>query len=329
MNENFIKEIEIKNFKCFKDFKANGFKRVNLIGGKNNVGKTALMEACWIYERNKNSSNVIEAYVNMVNTMVLVRKFRHLRNYEHHDLQASFLLLKKFNKMLIKSDNQSVNLKIKEKDLEVTIKINSFEIGISLTSTNLFKDILSDQKKFSKNFIPSCKIDDDLLIFLYDSIKENRKREQLNQYISEFDGDILEFEIINNIPKVFLDSRKQFEDIVELGHGLKKYVSIISAILVCQDSCLFLDEIDNGIHYTQLDRLWEIILTLSEELNCQVFATTHSKECIESYYKVSKNMGNVSYIKMIRLKSGKISSSVYDYELLENSMEQNHEVRGW
>jgi len=48
MNNNFIKNIEIKNFKCFKDFKADGFKRVNLIGGKNNVGKTAFMEACWI-----------------------------------------------------------------------------------------------------------------------------------------------------------------------------------------------------------------------------------------------------------------------------------------
>jgi AAA15 family ATPase/GTPase len=45
MSEHFIKNIEIKNFKCFEDFKANGFGRVNLIGGKNNVGKTAFMEA--------------------------------------------------------------------------------------------------------------------------------------------------------------------------------------------------------------------------------------------------------------------------------------------
>ncbi len=35
MNENFIAEIEIKNFKCFENFKANGFKRVNIIVGKN------------------------------------------------------------------------------------------------------------------------------------------------------------------------------------------------------------------------------------------------------------------------------------------------------
>ena len=46
--EHFIKNIEIKNFKCFEDFKAEGFGRVNLIGGKNNVGKTAFMEACFL-----------------------------------------------------------------------------------------------------------------------------------------------------------------------------------------------------------------------------------------------------------------------------------------
>ena len=331
MNEDFITEIEIKNFKCFEDFKANGFKRVNLIVGKNNVGKTALMEACWIYEQNKNSSNVIEAFVNMVNTMTLIKEFRHLLNYDPHDLQFAFSLLKKFNRLLIKSKNKSVKLNRETNNLEVKVSINDFEIDTSLANSHLFEERLSDKKNFSKNFIASCKIDNDLMISLYDHIKENRKKERLNQYIREFDCDILEFEIIKNLPKVFLDSRQQFEEIAELGHGLKRYVAIISAILVCQESCLFLDEIENGIHYTQLDRLWQIILTLAEELNCQVFATTHSKECLESFYNVSKKMAykNISYLKMTRLKSGQISASVYDYELLENSLEQNHEVRGW
>ncbi|RKZ91123.1 MAG: hypothetical protein DRR19_08085 [Candidatus Parabeggiatoa sp. nov. 1] len=329
MNEDFITEIEIKNFKCFEDFKANGFKRVNLIVGKNNVGKTALMEACWIYERNKNSAHKIEAFVNMVNTMTLIKEFRYLLNYDHHDLHVAFSLLKKFNRLLIKSNNKSVKLNIETNNLDVRVSINDFEIDTSLTNYHLFAEMLSDKKNFSKNFIASCKIDNDLMISLYD---QNRKKDRLNQYIREFYRDILEFEIINNLPKVFLASRQQFEDIADTRHGLKRYVAIISAILVCQESCLFLDEIENGIHYTQLDRLWQIILTLSEELNCQFFATTHSKECcLESFYNVSKKITykNVSILKMTRLKSGKIYSSVYDYELLENRLEQNHEVRGW
>jgi len=30
--------IKIQNFRCFKELEVNGFKRVNLIGGKNNAG---------------------------------------------------------------------------------------------------------------------------------------------------------------------------------------------------------------------------------------------------------------------------------------------------
>lgn len=320
-----ITEIEIKNFKCFEDFKTNGFKRVNLIVGKNNVGKTALMEACWIYEQNKNSSNMNEAFINMFHSIYLIREFRNIVNNEVVD----FHLLKKFNKMIIKTNNHSVKLNIAINNLYLKLEINDFEVDGSLTNSNLFNEISSN--KNSINFIPSSKIDNELIIHLYDGIKKNRKRDQLNKYIYQFDHDILEFEIIENVPQVYLDSRKQFEDISELGHGLQRYISIISALLVSQDDCLFLDEIENGIHYTHLDKLWEIILTLSKELNCQVFATTHSKDCIESYYKVSKKMEykNVSYVKMTKLESGKIHSSVNDYELLENSMEQNHEVRGW
>lgn len=38
-------DIEIRNFRCFEETKISGFERVNLIGGKNNSGKTALLEA--------------------------------------------------------------------------------------------------------------------------------------------------------------------------------------------------------------------------------------------------------------------------------------------
>ncbi|MDJ0509375.1 MAG: AAA family ATPase [Crocosphaera sp.] len=40
-----LKDIEIENFRCFESTKIEGFERVNLIGGKNNSGKTGLLEA--------------------------------------------------------------------------------------------------------------------------------------------------------------------------------------------------------------------------------------------------------------------------------------------
>jgi AAA15 family ATPase/GTPase len=40
-----IESISIENFRCFDKLKIKGFKSINLIGGQNNSGKTALLEA--------------------------------------------------------------------------------------------------------------------------------------------------------------------------------------------------------------------------------------------------------------------------------------------
>jgi AAA15 family ATPase/GTPase len=37
--------LEIENFRCFENFKIEGLAQVNLFGGLNNSGKTALLEA--------------------------------------------------------------------------------------------------------------------------------------------------------------------------------------------------------------------------------------------------------------------------------------------
>jgi len=43
-----IKSISIENFRRFQKLAVSGFERVNLISGKNNAGKTALLEALFL-----------------------------------------------------------------------------------------------------------------------------------------------------------------------------------------------------------------------------------------------------------------------------------------
>jgi len=102
------------------------------------------MEACWIYERNNKSTHVVEAYEHKVNTLFLIKEFRHFLNSEPHDLPAAFALLKKFNRLLIKSHNQAVKLNIETNTDEVKVSINDFEINTSLTHSHLFAQRLSD-----------------------------------------------------------------------------------------------------------------------------------------------------------------------------------------
>ncbi|MCY4466344.1 MAG: AAA family ATPase [Chloroflexi bacterium] len=53
------KSFRVKNFRCFKDLQINDLGRVNLIAGKNNTGKTALMEAMYILSGNREAKTLI------------------------------------------------------------------------------------------------------------------------------------------------------------------------------------------------------------------------------------------------------------------------------
>jgi predicted ATPase len=44
-----IEYIEIKNFKSIENLKIPGLKRVNLISGRNNTGKSSVLEALVLY----------------------------------------------------------------------------------------------------------------------------------------------------------------------------------------------------------------------------------------------------------------------------------------
>ena len=55
MENNFVKNISLQNFKCFDNLNVKNLKRVNLIGGKNNIGKTSFLEGLEMLTKAKTS----------------------------------------------------------------------------------------------------------------------------------------------------------------------------------------------------------------------------------------------------------------------------------
>ena len=327
MNEHFIREIEIKNFKCFEDFKAEGFGRVNLIGGKNNVGKTAFMEAIFLASDIKSIDSI-----DFINSFLVIEALREvLKSYSGEMLVLDIIkVFEKYQNIEIKTKDFYIHLEIDKDMLQEKFLINGKD---SRVSRKLSKEFFINSYELY-NFIPSHIIGNELIFSIFNQIKKQRKRTQLNDILKQFDNNILEFDIIDNQSQVFLNSSQKFQNISELGHGLKRYIVIIASILINKDGFLFLDEIENGIHYTQLDKLWEIILTISKEQNVQVFATTHSKECIESFNRIQKELKDevgkdTYYFEMAKnIKTDKIFMFQIDNEQLEYGLSHNERLRG-
>jgi len=122
-----------------------------------------------------------------------------------------------------------------------------------------------------------------------------------------------------------------FHHLNEFGEGLHKYITYILALYSTKDGILFIDEVDSGLHYSIFNELWKIILKISKEQNVQVFATTHSKECIESYARVAKELEDedIAFIELGRNKKNKLDSIVMDSEMFLRHIKMGNEVRGW
>lgn len=92
---------------------------------------------------------------------------------------------------------------------------------------------------------------------------------------------------------------------------------------------MLIDEFENGLHYTVQDRLWEIVFKLATDLNIQVFATTHSNDCIASFTRVLNREQHRDSGKYIRLDNigGVIKEVSFTPEELDVANNQDIEIR--
>ena len=72
-----------------------------------------------------------------------------------------------------------------------------------------------------------------------------------------------------------------------LGDGMNRLFGIALALVNTRDGMLLIDEIENGLHYSVQSDVWRLIFEMAHRLNVQVFATTHSWECIEAFQQAA------------------------------------------
>ena len=318
----FIKNIEIKNFKCFENFKAEGFGRVNLIGGKNNVGKTAFMEAVWI---NVGSEDIKTFSHVLVNIKFMRENINILLNDSVNNNQE---FMEKSNKVDVQSNMNKVYYKIDE---ENGIKNYIFEFKNKNIKVNVNDFSFELESIENIQFIDNFGLSNSDVVSNYSFIQRKDEENYLNSLLKIFDSTIQVFKIIDEKPQCKVNNK--YLEITEFGDGVRHLISIITSLYRAENGYLFIDEIDNGIHYTLLDELWKVILDVSDRLNVQVFATTHSKEGIESFNRVQlkdleKNKDTYYFEMAKNIKTDEIFMSQIDSNQLEYELSHQGRFRG-
>lgn len=113
-----------------------------------------------------------------------------------------------------------------------------------------------------------------------------------------------------------------------MGEGIRCVLSIVLAIANAPGGVVLIDEVENGLHYSIMKDVWKAIAVAARQMDVQVFATTHSYECIRAAYEAFTASGT-SDLRLYRLEriNEEIQVAAYDQETLGYATEMSHEVR--
>jgi hypothetical protein len=113
-----------------------------------------------------------------------------------------------------------------------------------------------------------------------------------------------------------------------MGDGLSRVLQMILALVSAKDGILLVDEFENGLHWTVQPKLWELAFRLAKRLNVQVFATTHSQDCVKAFssaWLADEDAG--TFHRLDRGSADGVRVTAYDRTTLSDSMETEVEVR--
>ncbi len=121
----------------------------------------------------------------------------------------------------------------------------------------------------------------------------------------------------------------RFLDLHYMGDGFQNLLHAICALMTSNKGVVLLDEIDAAMHYSVITDVWRVISKVAASEKCQIFATTHSRECIHSAAKGIADAGNSADFQYIRLEKEDKSHRPIAYTMsqLNKAEEFNAEIR--
>ena len=114
-----------------------------------------------------------------------------------------------------------------------------------------------------------------------------------------------------------------------MGEGMLRMLSIAMAIISNKGGFVLVDEIENGLHYSVLPGLWKMIFQTARKLEVQIFAATHSDECLRAASQTAKKLDHTGDLRLYRLDVVNGNTVVTDYsgEELATAIASEQEVR--
>lgn len=291
-----ISKLTIEHFRGFNGLELAGLQPVNLIVGKNNAGKTSLLESLAL----------------LSNPQVMLQQLPALFRPTAGDNQRRFyswLVSDGFDgtaKVEGVWDENVVQVLLTRKQDPVIINGAGH---VHVFNTNALQAYASKTvKTHTCKCVPIRHVEPaDLVRTFSQAVRQRNGEEIMERVLQKVDPRVKKVRVdaADDGNHVMVDlGFSQMLPLAQAGQGMYRLVSMMAGLIGDHPNLALVDEMDDGIHHSVLADVWTGIAEAAELLGIQVFVTTHSYECIQAAHEAfaQREKYGLGIIQLFRLE---------------------------
>jgi AAA15 family ATPase/GTPase len=359
-----LDSLKIQNFRMLEDFEVEKLGQVNLIVGKNNSGKSTVLEALRIYAGNADRHLLEE----------IAKSHDELYFLKDEDIQPFTTGVARpfFNFFSKKSSAPAYKFSISETTNNQYLSFQymhyvDFTKVDGLAYKAFFDEGLNEFYRVNKGqyermenirakklpmitgsltntpcgFVSVTTPEMKQLAHFWDDVLVAQQEDTVHDVLKLVHDGFKSLIFIENphnpnggrVPYMSVVGQERRTPLKSQGYGLQRLLQIALNIYQAKDGFLLIDEFENGLHYSVQEKVWGLIFEMAKRLNIQVFATTHSWDCIEAFSEVASKREDVEGLLFSMGRSaktsdnGKIIATIFDEAKLQRFTQADMDVR--
>lgn len=359
-----ITAVTIENFKGFKKLQLPELSRITLLGGSNNVGKSSVLEALFLFHIKAQPEILFNHLIlrgvsaaSFEADTVLAPAFRDYRLDQRIAITCSEdehqeTMMIAFNPSftpevievpIVKPEEVSPSARTAQKPLPAYSVDISYQSGDKLEQCHLMVRANSLEVSREENYSATKQQP-----VFFSGARSLMNPNELATRFGQLDV-VGKQDIVVKFLRILEPRLKNLSSITMgafsfvhgdigigrkipvafMGEGMDRLLSTVLTIATMKDGLLLIDEFENGLHYSVMAKVWESISKAARDFNCQIVTTTHSYECLQAAYEGIAKAGLEDEFRYIRLDrtSQDIVAKTYSHAVLGAALERGWEVR--
>ena len=359
-----LQDLQIRNYRVFKELAIDRLSNVNLIVGANNAGKTSLLEAIYLltsHDKPLSLTSILQEHGEFLTDQELIRGRSNPAQIAPNRIDGYLVAQLFYGRKL--STNTSIQIQSLSAQNNLTISISNGNKSEIHHSKLVFQDGSTGSKEKPKKNTDPMAIENEVLLSTplrwkelaqvgdtrFVSVNTTNYTELANLWdklvLTPGEDKVIDaLRIIEpGVERIsFTGSRTSHSGILvrlkgedtpvpldSMGDGMRRILAMIVALVSVGQNALLVDEIDTGLYYAVLKDMWQVVIETATKQNAQVFATTHSWDCVKAFQQALSQSPYRDGGLLIRIdrNQAQTQATTYMVDELDIAIAQGIEVR--